>query len=185
MAIVFPYVKNTTWADGPGGGTSIDAADLNKIEDGIFNAHQQPVVRVFNSTNLTLTTGVEFALTFDSERIDQAGGSASTMHSTVSNSQRLTAIYAGVYLIVGNAQFAANATSYRQLRIRLNGTTFLAAVSSPSNTAAIATKMQISTIYSMAVNDYVELLALQNSGGNLDIENAANISPEWSMVRVA
>ena len=32
------YVKNTTWVDGTGGGTRIDAADLNNIEDGIFAA---------------------------------------------------------------------------------------------------------------------------------------------------
>lgn len=32
------YTKNPTWVDGEGGGTRIDAADLNAIEDGIFNA---------------------------------------------------------------------------------------------------------------------------------------------------
>lgn len=32
------YVKNPTWADGSGGGTRIDAADLNVIEAGIYDS---------------------------------------------------------------------------------------------------------------------------------------------------
>ena len=32
------YTKNPTWVDGEAGGTRIDAADLNAIEDGIYNA---------------------------------------------------------------------------------------------------------------------------------------------------
>ena len=32
------YVKNPTWADGSGGGTRVDAADLNVIEAGIYDS---------------------------------------------------------------------------------------------------------------------------------------------------
>ena len=45
------------------------------------------------------------------------------MHSTVSNTGRITATTAGKYLIGGHIEFAANATGLRELYIRLNGTT--------------------------------------------------------------
>ena len=45
--------------------------------------------------------------------------------------------------------------------------------------------MIISTLYSLAVNEYVELVAFQDSGVSLNALTAANYSPEFSMVRVA
>ncbi len=46
------------------------------------------------------------------------------------------------------------------------------------------TSMAVSTLWSMAVNDYVELVARQTSGGNLNVLSVAAESPEFGMVRV-
>ena len=40
------YVRNPTWVDGSGGGTSIDAADLNANDLGVFNAFTNPCAGV-------------------------------------------------------------------------------------------------------------------------------------------
>ena len=61
------------------------------------------------------------------------------MHSTSVNTQRLVATVAGKYVISGTVQWTANATGYRQVYIRLNGTTPLASVINPVNSAAITT----------------------------------------------
>jgi hypothetical protein len=135
--------------------------------------------RVYNSGAITLTTGTLTALTFDSERFD-----TDAIHSTASNTSRLTCTTEGVYLISGTVRFASNATGNRRVLIRLGGSTYLA-----DNTQAavngLATTITISTIYQLAATNYVELVALQSSGGDLAVESTASITPEFAMVRVA
>jgi hypothetical protein len=185
MAVVFPYVRNTTWADGQGGGTPIDAADLNKIEDGIFNVHQQPAVRVFHNASQAITTGTETTLAFNSERYDQAGGSASTMHDTATNNSRLTAIYAGVYSIGASIDWATVAAgTFREVCLRINGSTKIARDVRPP-TSAGASSQSVSAHYSFAVNDYVEVRVTHDMGSTQNVVVTSNASPEFWMVRVA
>jgi len=184
MAIVIPYVKQT-WTDGSGGGTPISAARLGVLEEGILDASLAPAVRAFHNANQSIASdGAWHALALNSERFDQAGGSSSTMHDTVTNNSRLTAIYAGIYLITGSVEFAANATGTRWLRIFLNNTTAIADVDD-SGTLTPSVLMTVTTVYSLAVNDFVELSVQQNSGGALNILSSGNYSPEFSMVRLA
>ena len=183
MAIVIPYVKQT-WTDGSGGGTPISAARLGVLEEGILDVSQSPAVRVTHNAAQSTTTGVDFTLAFNTERFDQAGGATSTQHDTVTNNSRLTALYAGVYHIFGNVEFAANAAGSRVLKIKLNAATVIGQariVASASDTHAL----NISCLYSLAVNDFVELVAQQSSGGNLNVNSTGNYSPEFGMVRVA
>jgi hypothetical protein len=182
MAVVFPYVKNAAWVDGT---TVATAAKANIWEDGIFNAHQQPAVRVFHNANQSLTNITLTALAFNSERFDTAGGSSATHHDTVTNNSRLTCLYAGKYQITGSASFAANATGHRLLLIRLNGATEIARERVPSVGASDQLELNISTLYDLAINDYVELVAYQNSGGALNVTVVSNYSPEFMFVRVA
>ena len=183
MAIVIPYVKQT-WTDGSGGGTPVSAARLGVLEEGILDVSQAPAVGVTHNANQSTTTGVDFVLAFNTERFDQAGGASAAMHDTVTNNSRLTAVYAGVYQIVGNIQYAANGTGTRYIKIRLNGATEIARVQLVAAASDTHT-LNITRQYVLAVNDYVELLALQSSGGALNVVAAGNYSPEFSMVRVA
>src|SRR6266516_3989904 len=103
MAIVIPYVKQT-WTDGSGGGTPVSAARLGVVEEGILDVSQAPAVRVFHNTTQSATSGV-----------------ASTQHDTSTNNSRLTCLYAGIYMIVGNIEWSASPTT-GQLKIRHQGT---------------------------------------------------------------
>src|SRR5262245_23863489 len=118
MAIVIPYTKQT-WTDGSGGGTPISAARLGVLEEGILDVSLAPAVRVTHNAAQTATTGVALTLAFNTERFDQAAGASSTMHDTVTNNSRLTAIYAGVYQISGNIEWSASPVN-AALRIVLN-----------------------------------------------------------------
>jgi hypothetical protein len=182
MAIVIPYTKQT-WIDN-NGANPLSAARMGVIEEGILDSSLAPAVRVFHNAAQATTTSVALALAFNSERYDQAGGVASTQHDTVTNNSRLTALYAGIYSIKGNAEFAANTTGIRELYIRLNGVTIIGFHTINAGVAG-ANQVHVSTDYSLAVNDYVELVALQNSGGNLNVNSQTNYSPEFMMVRVA
>lgn len=130
--------------------------------------------RVYNSANITIPTATQTALTFNSERYDTNG-----IHSTVTFTGRLTAQIAGRYLIIGSVSWASG-TATRQASIRLNGTTSIA-----FNTNYIASALTlvqpVATIYVLGMGDYVELMVFQNTGGNLDIQSAAQYSPEFMM----
>lgn len=185
MAIVIPYPKQT-WTDGSGGGTPVSAARLGVLEEGILDVSQAPAVRVFHNANQSLTSATDTVLAFNSERFDQAGGVASTQHDTVTNNSRLTALYAGIYQITASVNFDVSATGNRMVKIRLNGTTLIAVNSfAPDPTGGIGTALTTTVLYSLAVNDYVEVVARQDSGGALNVLTSANFSPEFMMARVA
>lgn len=132
--------------------------------------------RVYNSANESITNATLTALTFNSERFDNGG-----MHSTVTNTDRLTAQTAGYYLITGNVSFATSGTGDRYLYICLNGTATIIALQGgiPSG-AAGQLVLNVSTVYHLAANDYVLLVVFQTSGGDLNVESSANYSPEFS-----
>ncbi|KKL07858.1 hypothetical protein LCGC14_2581790, partial [marine sediment metagenome] len=164
----FPLRSTTT----AGAGRERHIHDLGKHPGGVIAA------RVFNSGNLTISTATDTALTFDSERFD-----TNTIHSTSSNTSRLTVKTAGKYSIWGNVSWGINTTGFRQVWIRLNGSTAIGVVrKAQSESDAII--MQVSAPYDLAVDDYVELVVHQNSGGALNVEAASNHSPEFGMSRI-
>ena len=177
MAPVITYVKQT-WVDN-NVSNPVSAARLGVIEEGILDASQAPAVRVFHNTTQSATSGVALALAFNSERIDQAAGAASTMHDTVTNNSRLTAIYAGVYAIYATVEWAASPVN-ATIRFRIGGATEIARQQFVGDYRV----MNLSHIYAFAVNDYVECVVSQASGGALNVNSTANYSPEFGMVRV-
>lgn len=131
--------------------------------------------RVYNNADQTIPNAASTILTFNSERYDNGG-----LHSTASNTSRLTAQRAGVYLITATAEFDFHATGVRSLAILQNAFTYLAIEMRNACTAA-PERMTITTLFHLAANDYVELEAYQNSGGDLDVPSAAASSPEFAM----
>lgn len=139
-----------------------------------------PQARVFNNANISLaTSGTLQALTFNSERFDNG-----SLHSTSTNTSRLTAPITGLYGVGGHVSIAANATGNRQLALRLNGATFIAADMRTNAGAGDPSQISIQTVYQLVAGDYVELLAMQSSGGALNVSAAASFSPEFWMVRL-
>ena len=133
--------------------------------------------RVYNSSGQTIGNASWTALTFNSERFDNAG-----LHSTSSNTSRLVAPVAGDYVITGVVRWNNNDTGLRGIAVRLNGTTFIS--ESLVYTSSVHTS-NTAGIYHLAENDYVELMVYQSSGGNLNTIVSGNISPEFAMARLA
>lgn len=138
-----------------------------------------PSCRIFNSASQSPANITETALTFDSERFD-----TDNMHSTSVNTSRITINTAGLYSIAGMMSWAANGTGIRQIGIRLNGATYVALVLVASSGAGAATLMNVGTLYRFAVNDYVELVGYQSSGGALAVAVNGNYSPEFTACRI-
>lgn len=123
-----------------------------------------PACRVFHGGNTPIANGVWTAHPFNSELFDTNG-----MHSTVSNTDRITIQTAGLYLVSGGVCFGANGTGLRLCGISKN------TVVSPSEgwhmtlaSAAVGNHVHYTSVVKCAVADILRLLVFQNSGGSLD-----------------
>lgn len=144
------------------GSTSGTATALN-------DAFKPPYCIVYNSANISCaTSGTAQQMTFDSEIIDNLA-----MHSTSVNTGRLTVPSdgAGLYHVGARVRFASNATGYRMIDIRQNGT-IIAIVRMDNVGGGIQTYVECTAIANAAVADYFEVYATQTSGGALNAETS-------------
>lgn len=135
--------------------------------------------RVYNDAAISVSNAAPQYLTFNSERFD-----TDAIHSTSTNTGRLTATRGGYYLIIGHVEYAANATGQRHIFIRLGGTTTLARTTVNASSSGV-TRLSIATIYPLTAAQYVELGVYQDSTGALNVNTAANLSPEFVIWRLA
>lgn len=160
-------------------GQVLTAANLNTyLRDNMkgVGGTDKPMCRAFNSANITVGSASLSVLNLDSERFD-----TQAMHSTVSNTGRITAPtgWGGIYVFGGGINWQASAAgTKRQLALKLNSATVVALVTIPVPTA-ILIDMNIHAVYSLAAGDYVEMLAYQDTGGNLNCQSSANNGPEF------
>jgi hypothetical protein len=156
----------------------VDAADWNALVDSINFLANPPACRVHNSAAQNLANNAGVALTFNSERFDTAA-----MHSTVTQTSRITAPVAGLYTIAGHVQIQGDTDFISVVvDIRLNGTTPIATVRDQNPGVSANQKMfSVSTIYKLAAGDYVELVVTQEntSGGINTTIVSAGRSPEF------
>ena len=134
--------------------------------------------RAYNTANISIPDTTATLLTFDSERWD-----TDTIHDTSTNTGRLTAKTAGKYLITGSVEYASNNTGMRTIWIQVNGTAI--AQDRVQSVQSDVTRMTIATVYSLAVNDYVELGVRHTAGTNVNIVAGSAYSPEFAMQRIA
>jgi hypothetical protein len=125
-----------------------------------------PGCAVSNSADIAATSGASTLLTFNTESFD-----TDSMHSTVSNTSRITFNTAGVYSVGAMITWTASgAGSYRQLSLRLNGTTTIGLVQIPPVTGGtLATAMQLERTLKFAATDFIEFFGQQDSGGSLSM----------------
>lgn len=109
-----------------------------------------------------IPTGVATKVDFDIEDYDYQSS-----YDSVTNF-RYTAPIAGAYLVLASGGFEANATGFRKLMVHKNGDAYTR-VTSVNNGAGDEVYLNTSRIVMLAVNDYIEVFAYQNSGGDLDL----------------
>lgn len=137
-----------------------------------------PACRVYRSTAQSIAHNTNVAVTFDSERFDPTG-----MHSTSSNTSRITISDAGLYVVGGGGRLAA-ATDYTRIQITLfvNGATVIQQQDDPDpGTANVTRGYTVQTLWKFAASDYVELLFYHTNGASAarNLEAAAAFSPEF------
>lgn len=130
----------------------------------VVNLRAAHAARVYQTVNLSHTvSGAWQVLTFNAEAFDTDG-----MHDLALNPSRLTCRHAGLYCIGAQVHFQANGSGIRAARLMLNGTTVLV-LRQEAGSAAYTATLGLSTLYTLATGDYLELSAYQNSGGALNL----------------
>ena len=137
--------------------------------------------RAYHNVDQAIPNNTWTAVALNSELYD-----TDAIHDNVTNNSRLTCKTAGVYVITGHIDLEESTTGLRSLFIRLNGTTYIAEYQSNNveGGPGFSWITSIATIYKLAVNDYVELMIRQTSGGSLDLKAYASTSPHFAMQRI-
>lgn len=170
-----PYTSPATVVTG----TTITSAWGNSVKAGEDFLANAPTCRVYNSASIATVTATDTRMTFNTERFDN-----DTMHSTVTNTGRITINTAGVYEFKFHYRWQQNATGYRQTRIVLNPSgagagTEIGFKLVPGNGVNVLIE-SLSTRWKCIVGDFVEVWCFQTSGGGLTIDAAPAYSPEFS-----
>jgi hypothetical protein len=166
----------TTLTD-PVAGNAIATAWGQGVNDNFDWLATPPAARAYNSADLAIANTTKTVLTFDSEVFDTA-----SIHSTSSNTGRLTAPVAGLYHIEGHATFAADADGTRRLYCMLNDTTDIWITQvGPNASASIVLSAGFSFMYRLAAADWVSMWAYHAAGASLNIEHGGSYSPTFGM----
>ena len=123
------------------------------------------VALVKTSTQST-SNGTETAITFSSETYD-----TNAFHDNSTNTSRITipAGKGGKYLFTGCYSFAQNGTGVRYLNLKKNNNTDLYLDFTNSNSTGFDQFNAFSFILELVATDFVEMFALQNSTGSLNL----------------
>lgn len=133
--------------------------------------------RVRKSTGGTVSSGGAFtAFPFDTEDAD-----ASNMHSTVTNTTRVTIGTSGRYVICGEWTNAVLTNGYCGIQLRKNGTTVLASHGvGYNNTGGVA--LTTSIVVDLVATDYIEMGYVSGINTSYD---ATTHSPRLEVAQIA
>lgn len=117
-------------------------------------------------------------LVWDTEDVDSAG-----IHSTVSNTGRITPNVAGWYRITATVHWASNATGRRATAILVNGANARYGQIAPGSSAGTISTTVTRTLQANGTTDYFEVFAYQDSGGALNTADTVGTVFEAEFVR--
>jgi hypothetical protein len=142
------------------------ANNVNTYYSGILFLENPPLLTMIQGVAVTsIPNSAWTSLGFDTNTIDTYNG-----HSTITNNSRYVAQVAGWYRTCGNVSFVANTTGIRGVRLAVNGTVTNASANytNPTLVGAVTTMTTPTKNVFLNVNDFIEVQAIQTSGGALN-----------------
>lgn len=165
---------NADWAN------SVQAL-INALRTAVTSLLAPAACRARQIVAQSIANNTWVALTMTAEDLDTAGG-----HSTSVNTSRYTAVTAGTYLVTGGSSWVNNVTGVRGARIAKNGTGINGSEAvvgaAPSSGNRVAAK---TILVALAIGDYVEIEALQTSGGALNTVATSSDQSDMTVLRVS
>lgn len=164
-----------------GGATRAQVMSLNGQSAAFLNyTHNIARCQVKNSATQAVAHNTNTVLTFDTENFD-----TDAMHSTASNTGRITFNTAGTYRVSATVTFVtpgSAAGQYCLIFIRKNGVTKLRGSTVYCVNSAVNTEVTVSTLVAAAATDYVEVVAYQNTGVSVNAQSGEEtvLEAEWA-----
>lgn len=141
------------------------ADNINTYYSAISFLENPPIATLYQGTLQSIPNNSDTAIQFDNTVVDSYNG-----HSNSTNNTRYVCQVAGYYSVMGTISYQQNSAGGRLVRIRKNGSTEIVSSASeqpPSNDFnCVMSTPQIQVF--LAVNDYIEVVGLQDSGGSLN-----------------
>jgi len=157
-----PYVDLNT-IHNPATGTIAPAAWGDQARDNLEFLVDPPFCSVFNSAAVSLADNTATAMLANSENFDN-----DAMHSTVSNTSRITIQTTGRYQFIGSVNFAGDADGVRQVAFRIDGTTTIPPSSQVGGTATGSIGLTLVANIALTAGQYVECIARHTAGNALN-----------------
>lgn len=134
-------------------------------------------VRMHNSANISIASATMTPLTFDTESDDTDG-----YHSTSSNTDRVTipSGLGGWYTVWCGVDWAGNATGVRAIVITINGGVESDDYDNPATDGFFAISHAV--VVKIAAGAILRCAVYQNTGGNLNVNRSASLSPEMRVI---
>jgi len=131
---------------------------------------------VWNSANISVVDSTEVLLTFDSEDYD-----TDSMHSTSSNTDRITFTTAGKYVYGIAIDFSGvAAVGYRQVFFYKNaGAVAMPGLVRMPGISGDVTRLTAIAVANFAATDYIYIKVYQTSGLTLNVETHATAFPRF------
>lgn len=165
------------------------AASAALVGTGTLFTSQLSVGQVIDVPGTAVETRVVTSIT-DDTHLTVAGNYVNTAagQTAVRNNKLIVARTAGVYDTWASAEWASNATGVRHLQLQKVGLTGTATTQAWSlddtvNLGAAPARYAVGIPVKLAQWEAMQLLVTQNSGGPLNVNSAADYSPEFSLVR--
>ena len=134
-------------------GEVLTAAVVQQINDNGEFLIDPPACSIKETTAQSLADNTSTAMTSNEENFDN-----DSMHSTVTNTSRITIQTAGRYLISATVAFAANTVGVRYIAFRVNGTTYYD-FAQVDATQTLGTEISGMRPVVLAAAAYVEIIA--------------------------
>jgi hypothetical protein len=151
------------------------AAYLNSLRDALLFLLNPPEAVVYGAAVQSIPNNTQTALACDTTQFDSYG-----MHSNSTNNTRCTAQVAGTYLAICTYASAGVLGGGRNVQPAKNGVLIPYAAGQYDASIANFHVVQAKALITMAVGDYVEAWALQNSGGALNTNaNGSSLQVLW------
>jgi len=130
---------------------------------------------VYLSSAQTIGDSTYTALNFGAELED-----SDSFHSTASNTSRITIPtgFDGKYIFFAHVAFAYHATGIRVIRFKKNGaaTYYAYATTNATGSNTVTVIHSQSPVLDLNATDYIEIQVYQDTGGNLDVNNALSLT---------
>lgn len=150
----------------PSTGAVAPAAWGDVIRDDLEALIEPPACSVYHSTTQSVAASTTVYLSANSENFDNDG-----LHSTVTNTSRITIQKTGRYELISTVQFAPEAagSGVRNVKFRVNGTTTYESIQVVHTSTGSSAVLPGTRKLDLTAGDYVECGAFQSSPNSVNV----------------